>query len=172
MRRKILAAISPAPRHEVPTIACLMRALLIAAGNRLRRDDGVAHMALEQLGSARDVESCALLQLTPEVAEDIAGYDAVVFIDSDTRAADVRIEPLDQAPSPPALTHVLRPVEIVGLSRALFGFTGRAFLCRIPVDDLSSGERPSHRASELAVQATGKLENLLGDLRIESLQLI
>jgi len=145
----------------------VMRALLIATGNRLRRDDGVAHTVLEQLGSARDVESRALLQLTPEVAEDIAGYDTIIFIDADIRMAALSIEALNQVPASPALTHVSRPAEIVELSRALFGFEGRAFLCRIPVDDLSSGEGLSRRASTLATQAAGKLEKLLGDLRVE-----
>ena len=145
-----------------------MRALLIATGNRLRRDDGVAHTVLERLGPARDVQSLALLQLTPEVAEDIAGYDTVVFIDADAGAADLSLEPLDRLPSPSALTHVARPAEIVELSKALFGFTGRAFLCRIPVEDLSSGEGLSRRASALAAPATRKLEDLLDNMRVGS----
>lgn len=144
-----------------------MRALLIATGNRLRRDDGVAHTVLEQLGSVRDVESRALLQLTPEVAEDIAGYDTIIFIDADVRMAALSIEALNQVPTSPALTHVSGPAEIVELSRALFGFAGRAFLCRIPGDDFSSGEGLSRRASALARQAAEKLEKLLGDLRVE-----
>ena len=144
-----------------------MRALLIATGNRLRRDDGVAHTVLERLDPVRDVESRALLQLTPEVAEGIAGYDVVIFIDSDTRAADLSIELLEQSPVAPALTHVSTPAEIVGLSRALFGFVGRVLLCRIPVDDLSPAQGLSRRASALATRAAEKLGNLLGDLRVE-----
>ena len=142
-----------------------MRALLIAVGNRLRRDDGVAHAVLEGLSSANDVESRAFLQLTPEVAEDIAGYDPVIFIDSDAGLAELSLEPLDQLPSPPALTHVSRPAEIVELSTALLGFAGRIFLCRIPVDDLTVGEGLTRRASELVAQAVEELEILLSELR-------
>jgi hydrogenase maturation protease len=142
-----------------------MRALLIAQGNRLRRDDGVAHAVLERLDPASDVEPRAILQLTPEVAEDIAGYEMVIFIDADAGATDLSIEPINQPPPAPALTHVSRPAEVVELSRALFGFSGRAFLCRIPVDDFSPGERLSRRASALAVQAAKKLELLLGETR-------
>jgi hydrogenase maturation protease len=141
------------------------RALLIAGGNRLRRDDGVAHTVLERLGPASDVESRALLQLTPEVAEDIAGYDTVIFIDADAGAAGVSIEPVNQPPQPSSLTHVSEPAEIVELSKALFGFAGRAFLCRIPVNDFSPGEGLSRRANALAVQAARKLETLLGETR-------
>jgi Ni,Fe-hydrogenase maturation factor len=135
----------------------------------------VAHRVLESLKPARDVESRAVMQLTPEVAADIAGYDTVIFIDADVRvgtfcAGTLSIEPLDHsdsdpAVSPPALTHVVSPAEIVQLSRALFGFGGSAFLCRIPVDDLSLGEGLSSRATTLAAEASGKLEALLSELR-------
>jgi hydrogenase maturation protease len=125
-------------------------------------------MVLKRLGP--DGESRALLQITPKMAEDIAGYDIVIFIDSDTIVQDLTIEPLDELPAPPALTYAATPAEIIELSRALFGFKGRAFLCRIPVDDLRFGEGRSQRTSELALQAIGELESLLGDLRTESLQ--
>lgn len=140
-------------------------ALLITLGNPLRRDDGVAHTVPDCLFCADEVESCPLLQLTPEVADDIAGYDIVVFIDADAGAVDLSIEPIEQPPPAPALTHVSRPAEIVELSRALFGFSGQAFLCRIPVDDFSAGEKLSRRASALAVQAAKKLDILLGETR-------
>lgn len=141
-----------------------MRALLISLGNRLRRDDGVAHAVAELLG-ATDFESRALLQLTPEIAEDIAGYDAVIFLDADARAAEPSIHTLDESASVSALTHASSPKEIVGLSRTLFGFAGQALLCRIPVDDLSCGEGLSHRAREHAASAARKLKILLRDLR-------
>lgn len=112
------------------------------------------------------MESRALLQLTPEVAEDIAGYDAVIFIDADAGAADLSIEALEEWSSPPLLTHFSTPAEIVELSRALFGFAGRAILCRIPVADLSSGEGLSRPARALAARAAGQLEILIGGLRV------
>ncbi|HME09269.1 MAG TPA: hydrogenase maturation protease [Bryobacteraceae bacterium] len=140
----------------------MLRTLLIATGNRLRRDDGVAQSVLERLGPASGgVETRALLQLTPEVAEDIAPYDAVIFIDADAGATELGLAQLDELPSSAVLTHVSRPADIVALSRALFGFTGRAFLCRIPVDDLSLGEGLSRRASAIAAQATEMVRALL-----------
>jgi hydrogenase maturation protease len=145
-----------------------MRALLIAVGNRLRRDDGVAHTVLEQLVPISDVASRAFLQLTPEVTEEIAGYDIVIFIDSDANAVELSIEPMGQLPSSPVFSHIWRPAEIVQLSTALFGFTGRAFLCRIPVCELSPGEGLSRQASAFAKQAAGRVEALLSELRIEA----
>jgi len=135
-----------------------MRTLLIAAGNSLRRDDGVALAVLEML----DAESLAVFQLTPEVAADLAGYDTVIFIDADTGAAELKIEPMDESRSPSgAFTHVSAPSEIVTLARSLYGFEGRALVCRIPVKDLSHGEGLSGRASALAAQAAEKLKVLI-----------
>jgi Ni,Fe-hydrogenase maturation factor len=140
-----------------------MRTLLIAVGNRLRRDDGVAHTVLGQLGSIRDVDSRAFLQLSPEVAQDIAAYNAVVFIDSDASAVEPIIQSIDRLPSSPVFSHLSSPAEVVALSRALFGFGGRALLCRIPVCDLSTGEGLSLQTRACAAQAVVKLENLLGE---------
>ena len=140
-----------------------MRTLLSAVGTPLRRDDGVAHMVLKGLGSIPNVDSRDLLQLTPEIAEDIAGYGTVIFIDSDTTAMNLLIESLNGLPSSPVFSHLLSPATVVQLSRVLYGFAGRALLCRIPVCDLSQGEGLSRRTNALVTRALGRLENLLGD---------
>ena len=119
-----------------------MLVLMIAEHNRLRSDGGVTHMVLKRIGPAPDGESRALLQITPKMA----GYDIVISIDSNTIVQDQILEPLDELPAPPALTYAATPAEIIELSRALFGFKGRAFLCRVPVDDLPSGEGRSQPA--------------------------
>ena len=133
-----------------------MRALVIAIGNPLRRDDGVAHHVLIPSG----VERRAVLQLTPEMAEEIAPYSSVVFVDADVDAKQVEMEPVDSVLAPSALTHVSRPSEIVALARALFGFTGRAYTCRIPVSDLSEGEGLSPRTETFAQQASRAVAGL------------
>jgi len=133
-----------------------MRTLVIAIGNPLRRDDGVAHHVLIPPGADRR----SVLQLTPEIAEEIAGFDSVVFLDGDVTAKEVRIESVDSLPSASTLTHVARPAEIVALARALFGFTGRACTCRIPVSDLSEGEGLSPRTETFARQASRAVAGL------------
>jgi len=116
------------------------RTLLIAIGNPLRRDDGVAHRVLELLGPQFDGEARSVLQLTPELAAETAGCERVVFLDADAEAAEIQIEALTPVASSPALTHVSTPAEIVALASALFGFTGRAVLWRIPAADFSFHE--------------------------------
>jgi Ni,Fe-hydrogenase maturation factor len=134
-----------------------MAALVIAIGNPLRRDDGVAHCVRIPPG----VENRAVLQLTPEIAAEIAAYDKVIFLDADVHANRVRVDPVPAAPASASLTHVSTPAEIVALARALFGFSGDAYICRIPVVDLSEGERLSSSASQFADDAALEIDSLL-----------
>jgi len=134
-----------------------MRALVIAIGNPLRRDDGVAHAVRLPPG----VERRDVLQLTPELAEEIAPYDAVVFIDADASAGELRIEPVNSLPSASPLTHVSKPAEIVALARALFGFSGGAYACRIPASEFSIGRGLSPGAKGFASQVGREIGDLL-----------
>jgi hydrogenase maturation protease len=131
--------------------------VLIAIGNTLRRDDGAAHRVLDLLGA---VEGIRCHQLTPEMAEEIAGAERVVFIDADIEPGEARIEPLDEGSaigrSP---THFVHPAELVALARQLFGFQGKAWLCHVPGEDFSDGEDLSPVA-EASATAAAKLLKL------------
>jgi hydrogenase maturation protease len=128
-----------------------MRTLLIACGNSLRGDDGVAHRVLELLGARAEARS--VMQLTPELAAEIAGFDTVVFLDAAAGIQTVIIEDVPQPTAPAPLSHVSRSSEVVALSIALFGFHGRALECRIPVADFAAGQQLSPVAERFANQA-------------------
>jgi len=130
-----------------------MRPLLIAFGNPLRGDDGVAHA----LARFWDADVRQLVQLTPEIAADLEGYPLVIFADADAGATEPRLEPLNESLSTSPLSHFSTPAEVVALARALFGFTGRALLCRIPARDFSSSAELSERAQALAAQSAALL---------------
>jgi hydrogenase maturation protease len=125
-----------------------MPALAIAIGNPSRRDDGVAHAVVAQISPNRHIHVRHVLQLTPELAAEITGYDPVVFVDADLSADRPTIEPVAESDSSPSLTHASSPEQIVALARALFGFAGTALVCRLPVEDFSPGEGLSARATE------------------------
>jgi len=61
------------------------RVLLIALGNPLRGDDGVAQEVLALLAPRSNVFTEAPLDILPEMAAALAGFDLVVFIDADVR---------------------------------------------------------------------------------------
>ncbi len=125
---------------------------LIAVGNTLRRDDGVAHRVLELLNLASDVVTRSCHQLMPEMAEDIAPADKVIIIDADVEPGEPRLELIEAQPSDP-LTHMIRPAELVALSRRLYSFSGEAYLCRVPGFDFDQGIGLSAEAEANAQRA-------------------
>ncbi len=134
-----------------------MRAVYIAIGNRLRRDDGAAQRVVEVLRPSAGAEVRLVHQLSPENAEWLEGKDTAVFIDASLSAGGVRLEPADPedaAHSP--LAHFLPPAAVVALARALYGFTGQAWLCHVPGADFGSGEGLS-REAEANAQAAAAL---------------
>jgi len=108
-----------------------MRTLLIACGNPLRGDDGVAHEVLRSLEPAPDRELLSVQQLTPEIAAELARFERVVFLDADVSATTITIEPVSEALSSSPLSHWSSPAEIVALARGLYRFRGEALVCRI-----------------------------------------
>jgi hydrogenase maturation protease len=138
-----------------------MPALVIAIGNPLRSDDGAASRVLELLRCRTGVTSRAVLQLTPEMAEEIAAHDTVVFVDADVSVSEPRIEVVNSLPCSSPLTHVARPDEIVALARSLFEFSGRAYVCRIPAGYFSAGQKLSLYTETSARQSALEIEHLL-----------
>ncbi len=117
-----------------------MPILLVAIGNTLRRDDGAGARVLDLLGPLEGAVSLHVMQLTPELAEDIGGADGVVFIDADVNPGEARLEPVEPGgPAQAPLAHSMGPEEVLALARRLYGFRGEALLCRVPGVDFSDG---------------------------------
>jgi len=138
--------------------------LLIAVGNVLRRDDGVAHWVLAKLELKPDEHAIEVQQLTPELALALASYRAVVFIDAAVDRSEVTLEPVAILGKPPTLSHVFSPEALIALASAC-GFRGEAWVCRIPVTDLGLGEGLSPQAQAHAEAATELLRRLLTEWR-------
>ena len=129
----------------------MTRALLIACGNPLRGDDGVAAHTLALLPGDATARRLQVHQLTPELASDLARHEIVLFVDADRTAHSVRILPVgEDAPSPSALTHASTVQEVVMLARALFAWRGAAFTCALPIDGVDAGAPLSARARRSA----------------------
>jgi len=139
----------------------MISSLVITIGNTLRGGDAAAHRVLKSIPESAHIHKRSVTQLTPEIAAEIANYATVVFVDADVRALDIEIAPVVDELAPSLLTHVLRPSEVVGLARILFGFHGKAYLCRIPLIDLSAGLRVSPEAQQLAQRAAEEIDSLI-----------
>ncbi len=115
-------------------------ALIIGYGNPDREDDGVgwriverlaarlpgawiAQSALELLPERNSPSLLATLQLTPEMAETIARYDRVCFVDAHTGAYpdDLNIAEAEAIFQSSPFTHHLTPDTLLALAQAAYG---------------------------------------------------
>ncbi len=135
--------------------------LLVAIGNTLRRDDGAGARVLDLLGPVEGAAAAVCEQLTPELAEDVARADTVIFIDADVEVGPVRIEPLAATAAPLSSSHSLSPGQLVAVAALLYSFRGEAWLCRVPGEDFGAGIGLSARAEANAACAARLLRERL-----------
>lgn len=109
-----------------------MRALILAYGNPMRGDDGIAWRAAETLQQTlrASVRILCTQQLTPEFAEDVADAETVIFLDAATGGSEgeVSCRTVSAQPSPVRFSHHLAPEQVLALSEQLYSATPRGFL--------------------------------------------
>lgn len=138
-----------------------MRALLVAIGNPLRGDDGVAACCLAALPAAL-AERREVQGLLPELAAELPAYDVVVFIDAAVGIERWSLARVSEDPeAAPPLSHALAPGGLVALARGLFGFAGEAWVCAIPGRSFEAGTPPSPAARRHSEEAAGAVAALL-----------
>ncbi len=127
----------------------MRRILIIAYGNPLRCDDGLAWRAADEFErklSTSEVEILRVHQLTPELAETVCRCDAVIFVDA--AAADggnglpgeIRSAEIDLTREAPRFSHQLSPGAVLALARQLYGAAPRAFSATLTGQCFDHGE--------------------------------
>jgi hydrogenase maturation protease len=103
------------------------RCLILACGNTLRGDDGVglwlAEWAEQRFSDQPGVRVIADHQWTPELAEDVASAQSVLFIDCSrgSEPGSLHLTPVEPVSgSPEHNTHHLGAAELLALSRELY----------------------------------------------------
>lgn len=134
--------------------------LVIGIGNPLRGDDGVGALLAEQaaLFTAADpdgpVAVRSVQQLTPELAEELARLEAVLFIDAWLAPTDAapRLEALPPGPGEPESGvggHHLDPAQLLAITAVLHGRAPQGWWLRVPARAVDHGTQLSP-----ALQAT------------------
>jgi hydrogenase maturation protease len=141
--------------------------LVLAYGNTLRRDDGVAWEVAERLRSRplpEGVQIRTLHQLTPELSDDIARSGGVVFIDAATQGAPGEIQEMALLPSAALspLGHSLSPGTLLALGMTLFGRAPHAWLVTVTGADFGLGEGLSERVEAAVDETVGRVALLIG----------
>jgi hydrogenase maturation protease len=103
------------------------RCLILACGNTLRSDDGVgpwlAEWAEETFASDAGIRVLISQQWSPEVAEDIARAESVLFIDCsvESTAGTLDLKPVHAAaPRQGLATHHLGAPQLLALAQELY----------------------------------------------------
>jgi hydrogenase maturation protease len=151
----------------------LSRLLVIAYGDPLRGDDGLAWHAAEELKQRNfpDVEIMELHQLAPELAETISRSDAVIFVDAAAAApgtvlaGEIRIvatsaREVGQHSSSP-FHHQYSPASLLALAAQLYKARPRAFVASLVGEDFSPGERLSSGVENAMPEFLARIEKLI-----------
>jgi hydrogenase maturation protease len=157
-----------------------LRILIIGYGNPSRRDDGAGlavvnglrqHLGrpplvegedgYDQLGSAAD--TLFLQQLMPELAETLAQYDRVWFVDAHAGVIPdpVRRAALTPSMEPALVSHHLKPEALLALAGQLYGRAPEGELFSIRGYDFSFGDEMSDETAAGASQVVVELWSLI-----------
>ncbi len=147
------------------------RLLVLGFGNTLRGDDAAGVLAADALAALGrpgfTVESRH--QLTPELAELVAGFDRVVFIDAEpapdgTVQEPARMQelvPVEAGSSRPSVFgHHQDPRALLGMAQRLYGRTPCAWLVTIGARSFELGAKPSLPCARGIKQAVALVEGL------------
>ena len=148
------------------------RCLILACGNTLREDDGVgpflAQWAEERWRDDQRVRVLCDHQWTPDMAQEIAAAEAVIFVDCalDQEPGQILLRELSSASLKPGLvTHHLGAAELLSVAQELYGTQPRrSCLLTIGAGSIELGEGLSPAVRDALPGAEELLELTVGQL--------
>ena len=124
--------------------------LLIAYGNPLRSDDGLAWQAADELERISDSDKLEILrvhQLAPELAASISRSDAVIFLDAaapsrEARPGEIFVEKIQpgETANPGAFCHAFSPESVLAMAQQLYGARQDAYFVSMVGETFAHGE--------------------------------
>lgn len=149
-----------------------VRCLILACGNTLRGDDGVgpwlAAWAEERFEAVPAVRVLSRQQWTPDLAEDVAQAESVVFIDCSVESSpgEVNVHPVEPAAAGPGLaSHHVGAAELLALGQELYDSLPRkAVLLTVGSESTEMGETFSKSVIDALPKACKLIENTVQNL--------
>jgi hydrogenase maturation protease len=153
---------------SAPSVRCL----ILACGNTLRSDDGVgpwlATWAEERFSTEPSVRVVSRQQWTPDLAEDVAHTESVIFIDCSVESSpgEVRVCPVEPSAAGPGLaSHHVGAAELLALGQELYNSLPRsASLLTVGAGSTEIGERFSKKVIDALPEACKLIERTVRDL--------
>jgi len=146
--------------------------LIVAYGNPLRGDDGVAWRAADALRGKfpeSQVEILCLHQLAPELAETAGRFERVIFVDAASkqtgepgkiRVKQIRAEAISKNEGT-AFGHSLSPAAVLALAASLYGAKPQAFSVTVTGEDFGHGDRLSRSVTAALPDLISRIELLV-----------
>lgn len=118
--------------------------LVLGVGNPARGDDGVGPAVAEAVKLDPRLAGAtvrSVLQLTPELAADVAEASIVVVVDARAGLPPGRIEwaAVEPRPGPPVFSHHVPPAALVALAEAVYGQAPPVFLVGVGAAGFDAG---------------------------------
>lgn len=140
--------------------------LVIGYGNDLRGDDAAGQRAALGVASRGlpGVEVIAVHQLTPELAEPLAGADRAIFVDAHAASDSPALSVRRILPAIPTshIGHTFDPRALLALAESAFGRAPEAWWITIPGLEFSLGAELSPTAERGVAEALRAIGPLLG----------
>jgi len=147
----------------------MSRVLVIAYGNPLRSDDGLALRAADELerASLPDVEIVSAHQLTPELAEQLSRVEGVLFVDAaqDGGPGTLCCEPVTPEPGVIRFSHQLTPPQLLSLAETLYGARPKGFCVSVTGKSFEHGEGLTPEVETRIPELVAKLTALIQEIR-------
>lgn len=139
---------------------------MIGYGNTLRRDDGAGYRIAETVESwaIPHVQSLAVHQLTPDLAEAIATAQQVIFVDATLNPAiptEIQPEPITPDYQASFTGHTSSARSLLAITQALYHQVPIAYQLLIPATDFSLGETFSPLTQTSVAIALNTLQRLI-----------
>jgi hydrogenase maturation protease len=148
------------------------RILIIAYGNPLRCDDGIAWRAADSLEGGfpeSEVEILRLHQLAPEIADSVRQRELVLFVDAaevevtrpgEIRAREVSTSEIGES-RPSHFSHAFSPAQVLAIARDVFKAAPKAFVITIAGDNFEHGEYLSATVANALPELIARVEQLV-----------
>ncbi|MDJ0599331.1 MAG: hydrogenase maturation protease [Crocosphaera sp.] len=143
--------------------------LIIGYGNTLRGDDGVGYKIAEiiEQWNIDNITSCAVHQLTPDLAEKISQVDTVIFIDAvpitDINSAKLEIKTISVNQKTNNLAHHNTPKQLLSLTQAIYQKVPQAYWILVPATNFNFSEEFSPITQKYVNLTLGKIKEFLSN---------
>lgn len=143
----------------------MAKALVIAYGNPLRCDDGLAWRAAQELSKLNlpDVEINTAHQLTPEFAHSVSQASFVVFLDAGHAGTpgEIFVQTVIPVSQSVIFTHDFLPETILNAAEYLYKKAPDAVLISLVGENFSHGETLSEKIAASIPTLVGRVKDVL-----------